>query len=157
MRSPIVAAAVVISMSCDRPPEFRNQPRSPAIQCYAIKPDTGSRSRLLPEHIVLGANPSGRPGLRVAAVLPDRVRVGSSQHALIAEWRPYGRVYLDDSIYVEWGFLGSIYGPSGALFAEVRGDSISGYAEPRSDAMPAVVPRLSFHGRSESCPLSKLR
>src|SRR5258705_12742485 len=88
-------------------------PPPPAVQCYAISPDTGSRPWFLPEHLVLGANPTGG-GLRAAAGFPHRVRSSSSQgggdtHFL--RWASYGRLHGDDSIYVGgwrlWGFFRS--------------------------------------------------
>src|SRR2546427_12261444 len=55
-------------------------PPAPAVQCYALSPDTGSRPWFLPEHLVLGANPTGG-GLPAAAVLSNRRRPTSRQDA----------------------------------------------------------------------------
>jgi len=129
-------------------------PPVPAVQCYAISPDTGPRPWFLPEHLVLGANPTGG-GLRAAAVLPNRVRSTSRQNGedtLFARWTSYGRLHVDDSIYVEVWILWSFYGPSGMVYAHAYGDSLSGRAAERSDQMPTVVAWFPIHGRTESCP-----
>jgi hypothetical protein len=145
-------ACVTLSSGLTAQQPRNRLPPAPAVQCYAISPDTGSRPWFLPEHLVLGANPSGGIGLRVAAVLPDRVRSGSRQDTLVAQWRSYGPLYVDDSIYVEFWIHGSTYGPIGVLYGHVRGDSLSGRATERSDAVSAVVRWLPIHGRSEVCP-----
>ena len=146
----LACAALPSALSAQQP---RNRlPSAPAVQCYTINPDTGSRPWFLPEHLVLGANPIHAAGLRAAAVLPDRVRSGNREDTLFARWMSYGPLLVDDSIYVEWWIQRSMYGPIGVLYAQVRGDSLSGRAAERSDAIPTVIPWLPIHGRAESCP-----
>ena len=158
---PIVAptlACVALSsaLTAQQPDRSRSPspPPKPAVQCYAIWPDTGSWPPFLPKHLVLGANPIGGIGFRAAAVSPDRVhaRSGDEEDTLRAEWHAHGRLYAADSIYVDWYVPGAIYGPIGKLYAHVHGDSLSGRAVQGSDVIPLVVPWLSIHGRSESCP-----
>ena len=133
----------------------------PALQCYVICPDTGSRPRFLPVHLVLGANPIGGIGLRAAAVFPTRMyqRAGDEEDTLYtrwssygARWSSYGRLFAADSIYVDWFVPGSVFGPIGKLYAHVQGDSLSGRVVRGGDVIPLVVPWLPIHGRSEPCP-----
>jgi hypothetical protein len=150
--STLACAALTSGLTAQQPRD--RLPSAPAVQCYAISPDTGSRPWFLPEHLVLGANPTGGD-LRAAAVLPNRVRSTSRQDGedtLFARWTSYGRLHVDDSIYVEVWILGSLYGPIGMVYAHADGDSLSGRAAERSDQMPTVVAWLPIHGRTESCP-----
>ncbi len=151
---PALASVALISALAAQEPRKRLPPPKPSSQCYAIRPDTGSRPWFLPEHLVLGANPVGDIGFRAAAVSPDRIRetYPDREDTLYARWSAYGRLFPADSIYVEWSFAQSIYGPIGELYARVHGDSLSGRAMEHSDALPAVIPWLPIHGRSEACP-----
>jgi hypothetical protein len=124
------------------------------VQCYAIWPDTGSKPSYLPEHFILGSNPSGGVGFRAAAVSPDRMPYGIRGEDVIisARWSAYGHLYSADSIYVDWFIPGSVFGAIGELYAQVHGDSLSGRAVTGGDVIPRVIPWLPVHGRSEPCP-----
>jgi hypothetical protein len=155
--APILSAAALVSGLAAQ--QLSTPPR-PALQCYVIWPDTGSRPRFLPVHLVLGANPIGGIGFRAAAVFPTRMyqRGGDDEDTLYtkwssygARWRPYGRLFDADSIYIDWFIPGSVFGPIGELYARVYGDSLSGRVVQGGDVIPRVVPWLPIHGRSEPC------
>jgi len=153
LAGPALASVALISALTAQEP--RNRPPSkPSSQCYAIRPDTGSRPWFLPQHLILGAGPFAGIGFRAAAVSPDRIRRGHTdqEDTLYARWSAYGPLFAADSIYVEWSFPHSMYGPVGELYAQVHGDSLSGRAVEHSDAIPSVIPWLPIHGRSEPCP-----
>jgi len=147
--APVLVASSLVAQQPYRTPIHRPAPPKPALQCFAIRPDTGSRPRFLPESLILGANRVGRSrmGFRAAAVSPDRIpwTSGDREDTLGAVWRAYGQLYSTDSIYVNWWVISG--GPAmGELRAEVNGDSLSGRAVEGSG------PGLPIHGRSTSCP-----
>ena len=153
----VSAVALVSHVAAQQP----SSPLKPALQCYVIWPDTGSRPRFLPVHLVLGANPIGGIGFRAAAVSPTRMfqRRGDDGDTLYtkwssygARWRSYGRLFDADSIYIDWFIPGSVFGPIGELYARVHGDLLSGRVVRGGDVIPRVVPWLPIHGRSEPCP-----
>src|SRR5436189_1829059 len=76
----VSAVALVSGLAAQIP----STPPKPALQCYVIWPDTGSRPRFLPVHLVLGANPIGGIGFRTAAVFPTRMyqRAGDEEDTL---------------------------------------------------------------------------
>src|SRR5438309_9919229 len=97
---PIVAptlACVALSsaLTAQQPDRSRSPspPPKPAVQCYAIWPDTGSWPPFLPKHLVLGANPIGGIGFRAAAGSPARghARRGDEEDPLSAELHDRGR------------------------------------------------------------------
>ena len=149
--APVVVASSLVAQQPYRTPIHRPATPKPALQCFAIWPDTGSRPRFLPESLILGANRVGRSrmGFRAAAVSPDRIpwTSGDREDTLAATWRAYGQLYSTDSIYVYWWAIsGGGPNPMGVLRAEVNGDSLSGRAVEGSG------PGLTIHGRSTSCP-----
>ncbi len=153
----VSAVALVSHVAAQQP----SSPLKPALQCYVIWPDTGSRPLFLPAHLVLGANPIGGIGFRIAAVFPTRMsqRGGGEEDTLYtkwssygARWSSYGRLFAADSIYVDWFVPGSVFGPIGKLVAHVQGDSLSGRVVRGGDFIHLVVPWLPIHGRSEPCP-----
>ena len=153
----VSAVALVSGLAAQLP----STPPKPALQCYVIWPDTGSRPRFLPVHLVLGANPIGGIGFRAAAVFPTRMYQGGRDEedtlytkwsSYGARWSSYGRLSAADSLYVDWFVPGSVFGPIGKLYAHVYGDSLSGRVVRGGDVIPLVVPWLPIHGRSEPCP-----
>src|SRR5438132_12354032 len=84
----VSVVALVSGLAAQRP----STPPTPALQCYVIWPDTGSRPRFLPVHLVLGANPIGGIGFRAAAVSPTRMfqRRGDDGDTLYTKWSSYG-------------------------------------------------------------------
>jgi len=163
LASTLAAFALASAVKAQQVHGNRPAPAStaPALQCYAIWPDTGSWPSFLPGHFILGANPIGGIGLRAAAVLPHRVQSNGrdQEDTLSARWRSYGaswssygRLFAPDSIYLDWFIPMAIYGPIGELYGNVHGDSLSGRAVRSSDAIPRVIPWLPIHGRSEPCP-----
>jgi len=147
--APVLIASSLVAQQPYRTPIHRRAAPKPALQCFAIWPDTGSRPRFLPESLILGANWVGRSrtGFRAAAVSPDRIlwTSGDREDTLEASWSAYGPLYAADSIYVAWEFI-SGGPPLGELRAEVHGDSLSGRA------VEGLGPGLPIHGRSTSCP-----
>ena len=148
--APVLVASSLVAQQPDRTPIHRSAPPKPALQCFAIWPDTGSRPRFLPESLILGTNNwvgRSRPGFRAAAVSPDRMprTSGDREDTLAASWSAYGPLYAADSIYVAWWVI-SGGPPIGELRAEVNGDSLSGRAVEGSG------PGLQIHGRTTSCP-----
>ncbi len=104
--APLLVASSLVAQQPYRTPIHRPAPSKPALQCFAIWPDTGSRPRFLPESLILGANWVGRSrtGFRAAAVSPDRIprTGGEREDTLGASWSAYGPLYAADSIYVTW-------------------------------------------------------
>ena len=141
-----VASTSVLTAQQPYRPGRDSIPPKPALQCYAIWPDTGSSPPFLPEHLILGANPIGGIGFRAAGVYPIGVAraLGTRTAPFYAQWRSYGRLGDPDSIWVRWS--------GGELYASVHGDSLSGRAVHTSDVLYRVVPWLQIHGRSEPCP-----
>jgi hypothetical protein len=148
--APVLVASSLVAQQPYRTPIHRPAPPKPALQCFAIWPDTGSRPRFLPESLILGANWVGRSstGFRAAAVAPDRIpwTSGDREDTLGATWSAYGPLYAADSIYVAWWVISGGGPPIGELRAEVNGDSLSGRA------VEGLGPGLPIHGRSTSCP-----
>ena len=148
--APVLVASSLVAQQPYRTPIHRPAPPKPALQCFAIWPDTGSRPRFLPESLILGANWVGRSrtGFRAAAVSPDRIpwTSGGREDTLGASWSAYGPLYAADSIYVAWWVISAGGPPMGELRAEVNGDSLTGRA------VEGLGPGLPIHGRSTSCP-----
>ncbi len=96
---PALASVALISALAAQEPRKRLPPPKPSSQCYAIRPDTGSRPWFLPEHLVLGANPVGDIGFRAAAVSPDRIRetYPDREDTLYARWSAYRGVVRSGS------------------------------------------------------------
>src|SRR5690242_11475493 len=98
----LLILALVMLATCRGAPRSQPAPPRPAVQCYAIWPDTGPRPPFLPEHLILGANPVGGIGFHAAGVSPNHVQSSSQgeQVSIYARWTSYGKVFSAESIYV---------------------------------------------------------
>src|SRR5438876_9494413 len=108
--APVLVASSLVAQQPDRTPIHRSAPPKPALQCFAIWPDTGSRPRFLPESLVLGTNNwvgRSRPGFRAAPVSPAQMprTSGGRDDTLGASSSAYRPLYAADAVHVAWSVL----------------------------------------------------